>query len=91
MGPSRGRVTVLTGAYLLQRGTGEKRPAAILAGVGTPLTAVVGLSRVRLREHHPSDIVGSFVLGAIWLALLRRWISERLPADDRSQNERSLD
>lgn len=31
-------------------------------------SVVIGVSRVRIGAHHPSDIIGGMVLGALWLA-----------------------
>ncbi|MBC7932287.1 MAG: phosphatase PAP2 family protein, partial [Rubrivivax sp.] len=43
-----------------------------------PLPVVfVGLSRVTLRAHWPSDVLGAYLLSGVWLAfsleLYRRW------------------
>lgn len=59
---------------LLRRGTLARRAALALA----PLPVVlVGLSRVYLRAHWPSDVLGAYLIGGIWLgvslAAYQRW------------------
>jgi membrane-associated phospholipid phosphatase len=53
---------------LLPRGSRERRAALALC---------IGLSRVYLRAHWPSDALGAYVLGGLWLAfsleIYRRW------------------
>jgi len=59
---------------LLPRRSLRRRAALALA----PLPVlVVGLSRVYLRAHWPSDVLGAYLLGGVWLgfslAMYRRW------------------
>jgi membrane-associated phospholipid phosphatase len=59
---------------LLPRGSWLRRASLALA----PLpVAVVGVSRVYLRAHWPSDVLGAYLLAGIWLAfslaMYRRW------------------
>ena len=63
-----------TAYALLPRGSLRRRAALALA----PLPVlVVGLSRVYLRAHWPSDVLGAYLLGGVWLgfslAMYRRW------------------
>lgn len=59
---------------LLPRGTFARRAALALAAM--PI-ALVGLSRVFLGAHWPSDTLGAYLMGGLWLAfsleMYRRW------------------
>jgi undecaprenyl-diphosphatase len=59
---------------LLPRGTRRRRAALALAALPVLL---IGLSRVYLRAHWPSDVLGAYLLSGLWLAfsleLYRRW------------------
>jgi len=63
-----------TAYALLPRGSLRRRAALALAPL--PIL-VVGLSRVYLRAHWPSDVLGAYLLGGVWLgfslAMYRRW------------------
>lgn len=63
-------VMTLCGAYLIGRRTGQRFLAYALCWLALPLTGLIGLSRILLREHHRSDVIGSYVLGTAWLGLL---------------------
>lgn len=59
---------------LLPRGSWQRRAA--LAAAALPVL-LVGLSRITLRAHWPSDVAGAYLLSGLWLALslemYRRW------------------
>lgn len=59
---------------LLPRGSLVRRASLVLSALPVLL---IGLSRVYLRAHWPSDTLGAYVLGGLWLAfsleMYRRW------------------
>jgi membrane-associated phospholipid phosphatase len=59
---------------VLPRGSWRRRAALALAAL--PLI-LVGLSRVTLRAHWPSDVMGAYLLSGLWLGfsleMYRRW------------------
>ena len=47
----------------------RSRPSKILLGLAAVLLVLgVGLSRVYFGVHYPTDVVGGYIAGAIWLA-----------------------
>jgi undecaprenyl-diphosphatase len=72
-------VTYLTLGSLLARLSNRRREKVFFFGVAIVLTALVGISRVLLGVHYPSDVVAGWALGAAWAlaattlaAMLRR-------------------
>ncbi|NYE95919.1 undecaprenyl-diphosphatase [Psychromicrobium silvestre] len=68
------------GFWLLARGSKWAKPVAIL---GVVFSLLVGLSRVYLGVHYPSDVFGSLLASsagaivamALWNLLLSRWVA----------------
>jgi undecaprenyl-diphosphatase len=79
----------LTLAALLARVQPNWRIKAYLLLMAIVLTLLVGISRVYLGVHWPTDVLGGWTLGAVWALccwLCARWLqrrgaisSERLP------------
>ncbi|MGY1779185.1 phosphatase PAP2 family protein [Geodermatophilus sp. SYSU D01036] len=77
-GHSSGVATLVTVALVLAwpRLTAPGRRAAVAAGVA--LAVLVGLTRVWLGVHYPSDVVGGLCLGTAW-SLLAALVAGGLP------------
>lgn len=63
-------VVYLTMAVLLARGQKDRAPRIYIIGVGVMLTLMIGLSRLYLGVHWPTDVLVGWIFGASWAALL---------------------
>ena len=59
-------------AYLLWRRVHRPWPRRLGVGVMLVMIALVGLSRVYLGVHWPSDVAGGYAIGILWLLLWTR-------------------
>lgn len=62
-------VTYLTLAALLARVNPERRVKLFLLGTGIALTLLIGLSRIYLGVHWPSDVLAGWCGGGAWASL----------------------
>jgi len=71
----------LTVALALTAGTQWQRPAAVAAIL---LSLLIGTSRVMLGVHWPSDVVGGWAFGLLWVLLTLKLTERLLRADSAS-------
>lgn len=70
---------------------GRRRTATVVGGI--LLVLAVGLTRIALGAHYPSDVVAGFALGAGWVLVLTAWLgaapgpAQEQPADPESLHE----
>jgi undecaprenyl-diphosphatase len=72
--------TYLTLGALLARVHPRRRTKAYVLGTAVMTTFVVGLSRIYMGVHWPSDVLGGWALGAAWALLcwfVARWMQKR--------------
>lgn len=75
-------VTYLTLGVLLARTERRVRVRAFIFAVAVALTLVIGVSRVYLGVHYPTDVLAGWSLGAAWALLC--WAAARMfkPGDN---------
>ncbi|WP_245413502.1 phosphatase PAP2 family protein [Mangrovicella endophytica] len=73
-------VTYLTIGTLLMRVEGERRVKIFAMSVAIALTLLVGISRVYLGVHWPTDVLAGWCIGAAWAMVcwaLALWLQRR--------------
>lgn len=85
-------VTYLTLAVMLSRMDGRVRIRVFFVSVAAVLACAVGVSRVYLGVHWPSDVLAGWTLGAAWALivwLVARWLERRGTIDREAANKTS--
>ncbi len=86
----------LTLGVLLARGHRQKRIKGFFVAMALFLAGIVGITRVYLGVHWPTDVLAGWTAGATWAVLcwlLARWLQRRgelspeLPANEELQGE----
>lgn len=83
-------VTFLTLAALLTQITSDRRVRAYFIGLAIVLTIVVGLSRIYLGLHYPSDVLAGWSIGTAWAVLcwtIAIWLQRRGKVETPSTDE----
>jgi undecaprenyl-diphosphatase len=83
-------VTYLTLGALLARSLQRKRLKAFFLVLGALLTLLVGLSRVYLGVHWPTDVLAGWTAGASWAVvcwLVARWLQLRRAIEPEPAND----
>lgn len=62
-------ITFLTLGALLARTNPDKRIKLYIGGLAVTLTIMVGVSRIYIGVHYPSDVLAGWCLGAAWAIL----------------------
>lgn len=73
-------VVYLTLATVLARSTDDVRVKAFVMGLALVTTVAIGISRIYLGVHWPSDVLAGWALGAAWVGaawIVVRWIEGR--------------
>jgi undecaprenyl-diphosphatase len=82
-------LTYLTLGALLARSQQRRRIKAYLLLVSVFLTAAVGLSRVYLGVHWPTDVLAGWTAGAVWAVLcwiVARWLQQRRAVEREAEH-----
>jgi undecaprenyl-diphosphatase len=79
-------------AYLLWRHIGSFAGRIILIAVCAAMFLGIGISRIYLGVHYPSDVIGGYLASGLWLALsiavFGRWAGKNKSVHYRMQGER---
>ena len=81
-------VTYLTLAILVARVQERHRVRIYLITIACFLTVLVGVSRVYLGVHWPTDVLAGWTAGAAWAVgwwMLARWLEERGAVEPEAQ------
>ncbi|MBP0614303.1 phosphatase PAP2 family protein [Jiella mangrovi] len=82
-------ITYLTLGILLARVEPKRRVRAFLLGLAVFLTVIIGISRVYLGVHWPSDVLAGWTAGAAWALmwwLVATWLEHRGAVEPSPQN-----
>ncbi|MEV6279854.1 phosphatase PAP2 family protein [Nocardia sp. NPDC051832] len=76
-------VTLYAGTAALVWASTRGRRFRFLAGVALLVPVLVGVQRLYAGAHHPTDVMGAVLLGAVWTAIAW-WVVEPVAADRSS-------
>lgn len=84
-------VTFLTLGALLTRVTTDRKSKIYFMATAIVLTVLVGLSRLYLGVHYPSDIIAGWCVGSAWAVLCwgaATWLQRRGEVEQPAQQDR---
>lgn len=75
-----GAITYLTLGALLARTTADRRIKTYCLSLAVSLVFLIGLTRLYLGVHYPTDVLGGWCAGIVWAllcALMARWLQRQ--------------